>query len=88
MTMDDERQITAHIILVRPHYFGPNAETSTSNFFQQTPTRSADEIRARAVSEFDDMVQALEAAGINPIVFEDTDSPIKPDALFPPKGFT
>lgn len=83
MTMDDERQITAHIILVRPHCFGPNAETSTSNFFQQTPTRSADEIRARAVSEFDDMVQALEAAGINPIVFEDTDSPIKPDALFP-----
>ena len=83
MTMDDERQITAHIILVRPHFFGPNAETSTSNFFQQTPTGSADDIRTRAVSEFDDMVLALETAGVNPIVFEDTDSPVKPDAVFP-----
>jgi hypothetical protein len=83
MTMDDESQITAHIVLVRPHFFGPNAETSASNFFQQTPTKSAKDIRTLAVTEFDRLVQALVTAGAKPIVFEDTDSPIKPDAIFP-----
>jgi hypothetical protein len=81
--MDDERQITSHIVMVRPHCFGPNAETSASNFFQKLPTRSAEDIRAQAVSEFDNMVQTLEGAGVDPIVFEDTDSPLKPDAVFP-----
>jgi hypothetical protein len=81
--MDEERQITSDILVVRPHFFGANAETSASNFFQQAPAAAPDDIRRRAVSEFNRMVCALEGAGANPIVFEDTDSPVKPDAVFP-----
>lgn len=36
-----------------------------------------------ALGEFDAMTRALREAGIAPIVFEDTDEPAKPDAVFP-----
>jgi hypothetical protein len=69
--------------MVRPHSFGFNPETAASNSFQQTSERPGQEIQATAVSEFDRMVQTLEDAGVNVMVFEDTELPIKPDAVFP-----
>lgn len=81
--MNDARQTTRHVILIRPHCFGPNAETAASNFFQRAPSVPAAEIGASAVAEFDGMVEALDAAGADPIVFEDTEMPVKPDAVFP-----
>jgi hypothetical protein len=83
MSMDHEKQITSHIVMVRPHFFGPNAETSASNFFQQPPTGSTEDVRLRAIEEFDGMTRMLDAAGVDLMVFEDTDSPVKPDAVFP-----
>ena len=81
--MEQESQTTSHVVLVRPRRFGPNAETAASNVFQRAPVAPVADIRSRAVIEFDDMVAALRSAGVDPIVFEDTESPVKPDAVFP-----
>lgn len=81
--MDAHRQITRHVILIRPLHFGPNAETAGSNFFQHEPKALIADVQARAITEFDGVVEALRASGVNPIVFEDLDSPAKPDAVFP-----
>ncbi len=69
--------------MIRPCCFGPNDQTAQSNFFQRSSTIPRAEIQVRAVAEFDALVKALADAGVEPIVFQDTDSPLKPDAVFP-----
>lgn len=81
--MDADRQITRHVVLIRPRNFGPNTETAGTNFFQREPSESTADTQGWALAEFDRLVEALRVAGVNPIVFEDTDSPVKPDAIFP-----
>jgi len=81
--MDVEHQTTAYVVMIRPHDFGPNTETAASNVFQQAPIHPLQDLRAQALEEFDGLVSALNTAGAHPIVFEDTDSPAKPDAVFP-----
>jgi hypothetical protein len=81
--MQTERQTTMHVFLVRPCHFGSNPETAGSNAFQQDVADPAAEIQAQALAEFDGLVQALRSAGAVPIVFDDTDVPVKPDAVFP-----
>lgn len=81
--MQAEAQTTAHVFLVRPWHFGSNPETARSNAFQKDVVDPADEIQARALAEFDGLVRALRSAGVVPIVFSDTDQPVKPDAVFP-----
>lgn len=81
--MADARQTTAHVVMIRPCCFGPNDQTAQSNFFQRSSTIPRAEIQVRAVAEFDALVKALADAGVEPIVFQDTDSPLKPDAVFP-----
>jgi hypothetical protein len=70
-----------HIILVRPANFGFNFETAGSNKFQQTAT--IDQAQEKAVAEFDRMVEQLRSQNIVCTVFQDTEDPIKPDAIFP-----
>jgi hypothetical protein len=70
------------VFLVRPAAFGFNSQTSASNAFQIKPASSVD-VAARAVKEFDQMVDALQSHHIGVRVFEDVLSPHKPDALFP-----
>ena len=81
--MADARQTTAHVVMIRPSCFGPNDETAQSNFFQRSNAIPPAEIQVRAIAEFDALVKALGDAGVEPIVFQDTDSPAKPDAVFP-----
>ena len=81
--MQAERQTTKHVFLVRPCHFGSNSETAASNAFQQQISDPAGEIQTRALAEFDGLFQALRSAGVVPIVFDDTDVPVKPDAVFP-----
>ncbi len=81
--MSDSRQITADVFLVRPHHFGPNTQTAQSNFFQRQIHTSLTDVQASALNEFDGMVGALRDAGVNAMVFQDTDDPSKPDAVFP-----
>jgi hypothetical protein len=69
--------------MVRPARFGSNPETASSNAFQRARTLAEPEVLARALREFDGLVAALRANGIEVIVVEDTPEPEKPDAVFP-----
>lgn len=70
--------------MVRPAAFGFNPETAATNSFQkQNAELSRREVQIRAKREFDLMVERLSAAGVDILVIEDTESPPKPDAVFP-----
>ena len=69
--------------MVRPAAFGFNAETAANNFFQTNPNESKEELQQKALSEFDKMVVTLRKHGVNVVVIEDTETPTKPDAIFP-----
>jgi hypothetical protein len=69
--------------MVRPGAFGFNRETSASNTFQASATFGDAEVQRRALGEFDCVLEALTGHGIRAWVVEDTQSPRKPDAIFP-----
>ncbi len=77
-------QYTAHLLMVRPASFQFNVETAVSNAFQKTlDGLSKEEIRQKAIEEFDAYVAALRNKHIDVVVIQDTESPAKPDAIFP-----
>ncbi len=75
--------ITSTILMVRPAAFGFNAETAANNYFQTNPVIDKDELQQKALYEFDNMVMMLRKHGVTVIVIEDTETPAKPDAIFP-----
>lgn len=81
-------QTSSVILMVRPANFGFNPETAENNFYQQKDQRSADEIRELARQEFDGFVALLRDQGVEVVVIEDTDSPVKTDAVFPNNWFS
>lgn len=67
--------------MIRPSAFGFNPETAQSNAFQKNlDIEGAPKL---AVSEFDAFVETLRSQGVIVEVFQDRDSPAKPDAVFP-----
>ncbi len=76
------------LIMIRPRCFGYNSQTSSSNSFQNKIEFRNEDIQAKALVEFDSAVEKLQAKGIEVIVFEDTPSPTKPDAIFPNNWFS
>jgi hypothetical protein len=77
-------QTTPHILMVRPANFGFNEETAANNAFQtRDGSLTPDQIRTKALAEFDAAVSTLREAGVQVIVAEDSAMPIKPDAVFP-----
>jgi hypothetical protein len=76
-------QSAEHILLVKPSRFLFNTETAGSNTFQQDKSGDAGAFSASAIREFEVFEETLRSAGINVIVFEDTEQPQKPDAIFP-----
>ena len=77
------RQVTNHILMIRPARFGYNFETAQSNAFQSDIDIPKEEISQRALEEFDRFVELLRTTGLNVIVIEDSPEPVKPDAIFP-----
>lgn len=70
--------------MVRPAHFGFNEETAANNAFQTDDgSLSPREVHQRALREFDAFVEKLRSVGVDVIVAEDTDAPVKPDAAFP-----
>lgn len=57
--------------------------TAASNRFQGQNEASPDEQHAQALREFDALVDALRAAGIDVVVVQDTLEPHTPDSIFP-----
>ncbi len=76
-------QSTSNILLIRPASFGFNAETAETNAFQNSVELSPDEIKTIVLLEFDAFAKKLRDKGVNVMVVQDTDIPIKPDAIFP-----
>ena len=78
------QQTTSNILMIRPAHFGYNEETASNNSFQTKDTNlSTTEISQLAIQEFDAFVEKMKSKGINVIVAEDSNEPIKPDAIFP-----
>jgi hypothetical protein len=74
--------------MVRPVNFGFNPETAGNNFYQKQDFRSLDEIKTLARAEFDGFVAMLRDQGVNVLVIEDSDFPVKTDAVFPNNWFS
>src|SRR4029079_17088796 len=79
-------QCASAILMVRPKHFGFNSQTAGTNRFQQAGTQDrgvSNEVAQRALREFDAFAAALSAEGVGVCVVADSDSPPKPDAVFP-----
>ena len=78
------KQTTSNILMIRPANFGFNEETASNNSFQsKDETLTSDQIKTKAIAEFDAFAKKMKAEGINVMVIEDSKTPIKPDAVFP-----
>ena len=78
------QQTTSNILMVRPSNFGFNEETAANNSFQSKEVSlTNEEVKIKAIEEFDNFVAKMRGEGINIEVVEDTDDPIKTDAVFP-----
>lgn len=72
------------VFMVRPTHFGLNVQTAKTNSFQSKIKFIGDqEISNQARVEFDNAVNKMQGFGIDVQVFQDTETPIKPDAVFP-----
>ena len=70
--------------MMRPSHFGYNEATAASNVFQRLPSgRSRGEIHVSALQEFEGLSSILRREGVEVIVFDDTEKPHTPDAIFP-----
>lgn len=79
-----ERQTTDTVLMIRPARFRSNPLTAASNAFQQAdPGHDAAAAQRLAEQEFEALAGALKEAGVNVIIYADTLSPDKPDAVFP-----
>ena len=77
------KQTTSNILLVKPFNFGFNAQTASSNAFQNELKEKTASFSDIALSEFDTFEKKLSQLGINVTVVEDSAIPVKPDAVFP-----
>lgn len=77
------KQCAKHVLMIRPASFQYNEQTAITNDYQQKPSISNKEANEKAQEEFDAFVELLEQNDINVWVVEDSETPEKPDALFP-----
>ena len=83
-----ESQTASAVLMIRPLYFGWNAETAVSNTYQQRTPAPPSQILRQALQEFDAMQALLVRHGVAVTVFDDLPSPHTPDALFPNNWFS
>ncbi|WP_434362578.1 arginine deiminase-related protein [Parasalinivibrio latis] len=77
------------VVMVPPIDFRFNTETSEDNAFQNKVSLGDTEIRRRAMSEFNTMVEELRFQGINALVMDYTPGEQDtPDAVFPNNWFS
>ncbi len=76
-------QAPSSVLMVRPVSFGFNPQTAVTNAFQQSKIEPALNIAAKALDEFNRMVDVLIAHDVDVTVVDDSAEPHKPDAIFP-----
>lgn len=82
-------QAPGSVVLVRPHHFAPNPQTNTDNSFHSwdvAPLFRRD-ISQSAFNASTRLARALETAGVDVHVFEDTETH-RPDSVFPNNWFS
>ncbi|MFM8280952.1 MAG: citrulline utilization hydrolase CtlX [Bacteroidota bacterium] len=83
MKLENKVNIAQSLLMVRPKAFGPNPETASTNAFQSRDIKNVQNIDLQAIIEFNEMINVLDQHSIEVVIIDDTDSPIKPDAIFP-----
>lgn len=83
MMTESESQLATRVLMIRPARFRSNPLTAESNRFQGRSGLGPDEQQAAALAEFQGLVRALQEAGIDVIVIDDTPEPQTPDSIFP-----
>lgn len=76
-------QSPSSVLMIRPASFGFNSQTAASNAFQREQNELPPVVNAKAVEEFNRMVDTLMAHDVEVVVVDDTSIPEKPDAVFP-----
>src|SRR6185295_19032111 len=75
-----EPQSARAVMMIRPVRFISNPQTAQTNRFQNLAAApSSDVAQARALREFEGLARALEDAGVDVVVFDDTPEPIFPN---------
>ena len=78
------KQYTDTLLMVEPVAFRYNEQTATNNYYQRViDGMEADQVQARALSEFTTMVDKLREKGIHVITVQDTLEHDSPDSIFP-----
>lgn len=77
------KQLTNHILMIRPAQFRMNEQTAVNNYFQASARISPEEVVKKSQEEFDAYVSVLREKGVQVTVVQDTEDPDTPDALFP-----
>src|SRR3989304_572292 len=78
------KQTTNTVFFIRPGNFVFNTQTAASNAFQhQIKNETAETIKQKVFAEFELFAQKLKSKGISVFIFNDTEQPQKPDAIFP-----
>jgi hypothetical protein len=78
---EGKTQCASAVLMVRPTAFGHNAQTASTNRFQEPGDTGP--VAEAAVHEFDAFAAALASEGVTVCVAQDSDQPRKPDAVFP-----
>ena len=82
-------QAPSSVVMIRPHLFTPNPETSADNTFQSKTAHLADNAIARAAyDEVTHAVARLESEGIRVHLFDDHGDKDTPDSVFPNNWFS
>ncbi|MDO7628245.1 MAG: arginine deiminase-related protein [Flavobacteriaceae bacterium] len=77
------KQLTNHILMIRPAQFRMNEQTAVNNYFQAHAGMTPEAVEKKAQEEFDTYVSVLREKGVQVTVVQDTLDPDTPDALFP-----
>lgn len=82
------KQTTNTILMIEPVAFGFNDQTAVNNYFQDKENQLVSDIQINAHAEFETMVEALRAKGVEVLVVKDTLDPHTPDSIFPNNWIT
>ncbi|MBK6266790.1 amidinotransferase [Marivirga sp. S37H4] len=79
-----EKQSTDTLMMIRPINFRFNEQTAINNYYQRVIDGiKPEEVKYKAVQEFDRFVEKLRAKKIRVIVIDDSEDTDTPDSIFP-----
>ncbi len=82
-------QAPGSVVIIRPHRFHPNPETTSDNVFQRTDVnRTIKQTAEDAYREVSEIARELEKKGVRVHIFEDRGEKETPDSVFPNNWFS